>query len=138
MNPYLTVQYMFPNPRRMVAEYATMLSRLKDPKALKWVALLGAVLGVMWLIFLFGPSMWDPATHALLRVFASLNDYFVLGGSAVLVLFLARPLLTRLILPLGNLVIEIAKQLFCSVLFAAQYMVFDLLDGGPVRWTVFG
>ena len=131
VNPYLTVQYMFPNPRRMVAEYATMLSRLKDPKALKWVALLGAVLGVMWLIFLFGPSMWDPATHALLRVFASLNDYFVLGGSAVLVLFLARPLLTRLILPLGNLVIEIAKQLFCSVLFAAQYMVFDLLDGGP-------
>ena len=125
VNPDLTVKYMFPNPRRMVAEYRRMFSPLKSASAIKLLAVAGGLLGAMWLIFLFGPSTSSP--NILLRVFAILNAGLAFGTSAVLALVLASPLLTRLILPLGNLVIELTKQLFCFVLFAVQYMVIDLL-----------
>ncbi len=127
MMPDLAIKHMFPAPRRMMAEYRRMFSPLKSLLGLKVLACGCALLGTMWLILLSGPSTRDPTTNILLRIFAFFNAYCALGLSALLAFVLVLPLLTRLILPFGNLLVQIVKVSVCQVLFGVQYLLFDFL-----------
>ena len=96
MAEQLEIKNAEPSLRRMAADYHLMFSGVGLKITLMFCVLV-AVLLAGWFVT---PSTTDPNVNIVLRVLAFLDGYFLFGFGAMLVLWLASPLLARFTLPL--------------------------------------